>query len=154
MAAASQITSIIEAILSQLKPGPCTPSSLHLLSLNLTDRIQIEVSDEALQGLRHLFSDNLILGALTLIDNEYGKLQTLVTMAILNHLPVTCYILGNGRRHYIVQGSHATSYTIHLNSTSGRPPLCSCYAFIHSVLAMRTHIFVCLVLFQGMKSLI
>ncbi|PVG03185.1 hypothetical protein CPB86DRAFT_779531 [Serendipita vermifera] len=105
MAALSEITLIVEAILSQLKPGP--------------------LSEEVLQGLRHLFSDNLILGALTLIDNEY----------------VSCYILDNGRRHYIVQGSHATSYTIHLNQTSGRPPLCSCYAFIHSVLAMRTHVF-------------
>ena len=30
------------------------------------------VQDAALQGLRHIFSDSLIQGAFTLIDNDYG----------------------------------------------------------------------------------
>jgi len=38
------------------------------------------VQDAPLQALRHLFPDSLILGALTLIDNDYGVLCALFFM--------------------------------------------------------------------------
>lgn len=104
MAVTPEMDSILDTVLNQLQPGL--------------------LQDAALQGLRHLFPDTLIQGALTLIDNEY----------------VICYVLDNGRIQYIVRGSSASSYTCHPGLGQRKAPLCSCYAFIHSVLSTRTYL--------------
>ncbi|KAG8828768.1 hypothetical protein FRB91_008789 [Serendipita sp. 411] len=100
-----QMQPLIEGVLAQIKPGP--------------------LQDPALQGLRHIFPDSTILGALSLINGER----------------VTVYVLSNGRSNYIVEGSTATSYTIQLDLNTSMPYMCSCYSFIHGVLSTRTHIF-------------
>lgn len=97
---------IMEAAIGRLEPGP--------------------LSDSALQGLRYILPDTLILGALTLIDREC----------------VVRYTLENGRQHYVVQGSSAASYSVYPKLGASRPPFCSCYAFLHGVLSTRMHLLV------------
>ncbi|KAH9062467.1 hypothetical protein EDB87DRAFT_1559151 [Lactarius vividus] len=82
------------------------------------------VSDEAVERLGILFSDQLLLAALDLIDRDCGQL-----------LSVIKYVSPWGRHHFSVLGM-TDSYTVFpsLDRSCSIPHLCTCPAFAYAVL--------------------
>lgn len=95
-----------------------------LLDLVLAEAKPGPLQDGVLQGLRHLVPDTLIIGAFTLIDSNR----------------ISLYVSENGRRHYLVEGSGSSLYTVYPDLEASALPLCTCYAFLHGVLASQNYL--------------
>ncbi|KZP22377.1 hypothetical protein FIBSPDRAFT_487232 [Athelia psychrophila] len=98
---------ITEAIIKSIKPGPY-------------------LDDHAIQRLKSVFPDTLILGALDLIDRD----------------SVITYTTPWGRTHYEVLGSTAT-YTVLPQLSATNPSsraYCSCPSFTYAVLISETFV--------------
>ena len=103
------------------------------------------VSDEDIMKLSHLFSENLLVAALDLIDRDRGSSPNLFspfenTKTSLSP-PVICLKLPWVRPFFEVQGSTAT-YSVQVNLPRRMPVFCSCPAFAFSVLLSEDHLLV------------
>ncbi|KAH9159850.1 hypothetical protein EDB89DRAFT_1864158 [Lactarius sanguifluus] len=90
------------------------------------------VSDEAVEKLGVLFSDQLLLAALDLIDRDCGKPRS---------LSVIKYVSPWGRHHFSVLGM-TDSYTVFpsLHRSCSVPHFCTCPAFAYAVLISQSQL--------------
>ncbi|KAI0256397.1 hypothetical protein BJV78DRAFT_1118074 [Lactifluus subvellereus] len=120
------IYSIFQAILETIEPGSRTlhPSHPPRNSIKLIQRC-FTVSDEAVEKLSVLFSEQLLLAALDLIDRDC----------------VVKYISPWGRSHFCVLGMTG-SYTVFpsLHKSCLVPSFCTCPAFAYAVLISHSQI--------------
>lgn len=116
------------------------------------------VSDEAVEKLGMLFSEQLLLAALDLIDRDCGMRRHLLFLSFplfyrikKQALPVMCdfptvikYVSPWGRSHFSVLGMTG-SYTVFpsLHQSCSIPFFCTCPAFSYAVLISHSQITVC-----------
>lgn len=118
------------------------------------------VSDEAVEKLGMLFSEQLLLAALDLIDRDCGMRRHLLFLSFplfylpykkKQALPVMCdfptvinYVSPWGRSHFSVLGMTG-SYTVFpsLHPSCSIPFFCNCPAFSYAVLISHSQITVC-----------
>ncbi|KAH9159846.1 hypothetical protein EDB89DRAFT_1864163 [Lactarius sanguifluus] len=93
------------------------------------------VSDEAVEKLGVLFSDQLLLAALDLIDRDVVSAYPLPLYEMPRSLSVIKYVSPWGRHHFSVLGM-TDSYTVFpsLHRSCSVPHLCTCPAFAYAVL--------------------
>jgi SWIM zinc finger len=139
------IYNILQAILETIEPG--NRLSLSLLSTQRYNKthpvIFFTVPDEAVEKLGVLFSEQLLLAALDLIDRDCGKSHNHSAEFIYLFLQVVNYISPWGRSHTCVLGMTG-SYTVFpsLHRSSSMPSFCTCPAFAYTVLISHSQIVV------------
>ncbi len=102
--------------------------------------------DDTFQKLSYVFPENLIIGALDLLDRGNGEhfLQNFNTLPIFIYGLVIHYETPWGYSEYEVLGS-TDRYSVFVDLHASRIPYsCTCSAFMEFVLLSETHIMVCI----------
>ncbi|KAI9442619.1 hypothetical protein H4582DRAFT_1808987, partial [Lactarius indigo] len=97
--------------------------------------------DETVEKLGTLFSDQLLLAALDLIDRDCGMCLTSSPNEIVRSLSVIKYVSPWGRHHFSVLGM-TDSYTVFpsLHRSCSVPHFCTCPAFAYAVLISQSQL--------------